>query len=245
MKRLSIMTTRTVPVSDSDASTSNTDKVMKTGMSVQFSQPEANLVVPPTESLSDLEKRSVWYTFKELQSMHKFDLDRVTQYHQQHADKMGHSRLSPLQRQPSKVDDDSFSWRGMEEAVSKSSNINRKKTNRPTRSDRVKDTVRQIVALHHECVAKGLPLVNDELCHGSQKCTLADRQRAMDWAAQDAKDVGIQDVVVQRLSDSLSPPSKVMGKLKSASPKRHIRKISNTFSKLSEELFHSSKGNAG
>jgi hypothetical protein len=236
MKRLSIMTTRTVPISDAEARATTTSKAMKVvSTTVRFSQPEATLVVPPTEPLSALEKRSMWYTFKELQRMHQCDVDRVTHFQEQQAVKgMRHKRRS------SPIDDDSFSWRGMEEAVmseKKSSKINRKNIQRPTRNDRVKETIRQVVAVHHECVAKELPCFNDELCQASEKCTLADRQRAYDWAIQDAKDVGIQGVVVGGRPSDFSSPSKVMGKLNSVIPsKHHIRKLSNALTNISVEL---------
>ncbi|CAB9521562.1 expressed unknown protein (Partial), partial [Seminavis robusta] len=189
---------------------------------VRFAPPSANLVVAPDKPYSVQEKRSMWYTFKELQSRHRSDVDEIKRYRSDTSTKQRHSLL-PLHQQDNGPDN-TISWRGLEHVVADANNNNSNTHHnklKPSRSDRVKETVRQIVQYHKQAVAKGLPLLNDELRQLSQHKTKADRQRAERWALQDAKDIGIK---MRTLACHHSTTLRAVGKV--MSPTRQMKKVS-------------------
>eukprot|EP00797_Seminavis_robusta_P020920 Sro3224_g345560.2 (182) ;mRNA; f:2983-3528 len=167
----------------------------------------------------------MWYTFKELQSRHRSDVDEVKRFQSDTSTKQRHSLL-PLHQQDNGPDNknNTISWRGLEHVVADANNNNSSAHHhklKPSRSDRVKETVRQIVQYHKQAVAKGLPLLNEELRQLSQHKTKADRQRAERWALQDANDIGIK---MRTLACHHSTTLRAVGKV--MSPTRQMKKVS-------------------
>ena len=162
---------------------------------VRFDDPETSLVVPPpTEPMTPTEKRSVWYSGKELKIMEQADLLNYEEYLAKHRSKRHsylptgwHSHgssnaLSDLARRSSAPESNSNNnnsnsnspcWRGLE--------------NHKARKEHAHKVVQEIVACHKQLQATGLPPLNEELRKACKERTRSDRLKAEQVGLQDAK----------------------------------------------------------